>query len=38
VSENEMLRRIFGAKWEEVAGGWRKLLHNLYYSPNVRIK
>jgi hypothetical protein len=25
--ENSMLRRIFGPKTEEVAGGWRKL-HN----------
>jgi hypothetical protein len=34
-----MLRRIFGPKREEVAGGWRKMhneeLHNLYSSPNV---
>jgi hypothetical protein len=34
-----MLRRIFGPKREEVAGGWRRLhneeLHNLYVSPNV---
>jgi hypothetical protein len=33
-----MLRRIFGSKREEVAGGWRRLhneeLHNLYASPN----
>jgi hypothetical protein len=32
-----MLRRIFGPKWEEVVGGWRRLcnkeLHNLYASP-----
>jgi hypothetical protein len=27
VSENRMLRRIFGPKREEVAGGWRRL-HN----------
>jgi hypothetical protein len=37
VSENRVLRRIFGAKRDEVAGGWRKLLneelHNLYSSP-----
>jgi hypothetical protein len=25
VFENRMLRRIFGRKREEVAGGWRKL-------------
>jgi hypothetical protein len=34
-----MLKRIFGPKREEVAGGWRRLhneeLHNLYTSPNV---
>jgi hypothetical protein len=39
LSENRMLRKIFGPKWEEVAGGWRRLhneeLHNLYTSPNV---
>jgi hypothetical protein len=39
--ENRMLRRMFGAKREEVTGGWRKLhneqLHNLYSSPNIRI-
>jgi hypothetical protein len=34
-----VLRRIFGPKRDEVAGGWRKLhdekLHNLYCSPNI---
>jgi hypothetical protein len=34
VSENRVLRRIFGPKREEVAGGWRRLcneeLYNLY--------
>jgi hypothetical protein len=39
VSENRVLRRIFGPKREEVAGGWRGLhneeLHNLYTSPNI---
>jgi hypothetical protein len=34
-----VLRRIFGPKREEEAGGWRRLhneeLHNLYDSPNV---
>jgi hypothetical protein len=39
VFENRVLRRIFGPKREEVAGGWRRLhneeLHNLYASPNV---
>jgi hypothetical protein len=38
VFENRALRRIFGPKSEEVAGGWRTLhdeeLHNLYTSPN----
>jgi hypothetical protein len=38
VSENRVLRRIFGPKREE-DGSWRKLhndeLHNLYYSPNI---
>jgi hypothetical protein len=32
--ENRVLKRIFGSKREEVAGGWRRLhnveLHNLY--------
>jgi hypothetical protein len=41
VFENRMLRRIFGPKREDVAGGWRRLhneeLHNLYTSPNVII-
>jgi hypothetical protein len=34
-----VLRRIFGPKRDEVAGGWRKLhneeLHNLYSSPSI---
>jgi hypothetical protein len=34
--ENRMLRRIFGPKKEEAAGGWRRLhheeLHNLYWA------
>jgi hypothetical protein len=38
VSENRVLRRIFGPKRDEVTGVWRKLhneeLHNLYSSPN----
>jgi hypothetical protein len=25
VSENRVLRRIFGPKWDEVTGEWRKL-------------
>jgi hypothetical protein len=36
VFETRVLRRIFGPKREEVAGGWRRLhneeLHNLYAS------
>jgi hypothetical protein len=37
--ENRVLRRIFGPKRPEVAGGWRKLLNeelrNLYTSPSI---
>jgi hypothetical protein len=37
--ENRVLRRIFGPKREEVAGGWRRLrneeLYNLYASADV---
>jgi hypothetical protein len=39
VSENRVLRGIFGPKRAEVTGGWRKLhneeLHNLYSSPSI---
>jgi hypothetical protein len=39
VSENRVLRRIFGPRRDEVMGDWRKLhndaLHNLYPSPNI---
>jgi hypothetical protein len=39
VFENRVLRRIFGRKWDEVTGEWRKLhngeLHNLYSSPDI---
>jgi hypothetical protein len=39
VSENRILRRIFGPKRDEVTGEWRKLhsedLHNLYSSPDI---
>jgi hypothetical protein len=38
VFENRVLRRIFGPKRGDVAGGWRKLhneeLHSLYSSPS----
>jgi hypothetical protein len=38
VVENKVLRRIFGTKRDEVAGGWRKLhseeLRDLYSSPS----
>jgi hypothetical protein len=36
MSDNRVLRRIFGPQTEEVTGGWRRLyneeLHNLYAS------
>jgi hypothetical protein len=39
LSENRLLRRIFGPYREEVAGYWRRLhneeLHNLYALPNI---
>jgi hypothetical protein len=35
VFEDRALRRIFGSKRDEVRGGWRKLLHNLYSSPSI---
>jgi hypothetical protein len=39
VFENRVLRGIFGSKWDEVAGGWRRLhneeLQNLYCSPSI---
>jgi hypothetical protein len=39
VFENRVLRRIFGAKRDEVTGDWRKLnneeLHILYSSTNI---
>jgi hypothetical protein len=39
VFENRVLRRVFGPKWDEVTGEWRKL-HNeefsdLYSLPNI---
>jgi hypothetical protein len=39
LSENRVLRRIFGPKRDEVTGEWRKLhseeLNDLYCSPNI---
>jgi hypothetical protein len=39
VSENRVLRRLFGPKRDEVTGGRRKLhneeLHNLYSLPSI---
>jgi hypothetical protein len=40
VFENRVLRRIFGPKRDEMAGGWRKLQNeelNLYLSPSTSI-
>jgi hypothetical protein len=39
VSENRLLKRIFGPKWDEVKGEWSKLhneeLNDLYSPPNI---
>ena len=39
VFENRVLRRVFGAKRDEVTGDWRKLhneeLSDLYFLPNI---
>jgi hypothetical protein len=39
MSENKVLKRIFGPKRDEVIGEWTKLhseeLHNLYSSPDI---
>ena len=39
VFENKVLRKVFGAKKDEITGEWRKIynakLHALYSSPNI---
>jgi hypothetical protein len=39
VFENRVLRRIFGPKWDEKTGEWRKLhneeLRDLFSSPSI---
>jgi hypothetical protein len=39
VFENRVLRRVFGPKWDEVTGEWRKLhneeSNNLHSLPNI---
>ena len=39
VFQNKVLRKILGAKLDEITGEWRKLhnaeLHALYSSPNI---
>jgi hypothetical protein len=35
VFENSVLRRIFGPRRDEVTGGWRKQLLNLYSSTSI---
>jgi hypothetical protein len=39
VSENMVLRRIFGPRTDEVTGDWRRFhnkeLNDLYSSPNI---
>jgi hypothetical protein len=39
VFENRVVRKIFGPKWDEVTGEWRKLhkeeLNDLYSSHNI---
>jgi hypothetical protein len=39
VFEKRVLRRIFGPKWDEVTGEWRKLhnkeIHDLHSSPSI---
>jgi hypothetical protein len=35
VLENRVLRRISGPERDEVTGGWREDVHDLYYSPDI---
>jgi hypothetical protein len=39
IIQNKVLTRVFGPKWDEMTGGWRKLhneeLNNFYSSPNI---
>lgn len=39
MSQNRMLTKILGPKWEEITGGWRKLHnkqhHDLYCEQNI---
>ena len=39
VFENRVLRRVFGPKWDDLTGEWRKLhyeeLHDLYFSHKI---
>jgi hypothetical protein len=39
VSENRVLKRLFGTKRDEITGGWRKLhngeLQNVYFWLNI---
>ena len=33
--ENRVMRKVFGSTRDEVTGEWRKLPHDLYFSPNI---
>jgi len=39
VLKDTVQQKVFGSKWEEKSGDWRKQqrdeLHDLYYSPNI---